>query len=126
MPVLAILKYWREIAIGLFVVAIICFFLWIRHIVSENQSLKQTVKDSTAKVEAMEKKFDSYVQLNKEIASAISNIKIKSNNYVTAVEKAPLPMVAPGHSINLIPGGVLSNMSSSSISFTNRSSSSSP
>ncbi len=72
--------------------------------------------DLTAKtIEAQQQKdtagmyarqFNDYIKLNKEIADAIQNVKIKSNNYIQAIESSSPPAVRDGGNVVLVPAGV--------------------
>lgn len=52
------------------------------------------------------KQFSDYVTLQKGIADAIQNVKIKSNNYIQAIESAPPPEADDGDPVVLVPGGL--------------------
>jgi hypothetical protein len=58
-----------------------------------------------ASAEMYAQQFNSYIQLNKEIADAIKKVRVQSNTYIDSVEVSQ-PPVADGDNFVLIPAGV--------------------
>ncbi len=95
-------RFRNEIAIGLIVATLLLAGLYIKHVFNDRESLRQDI--ATLKMDLV--RVEKQVVLNKEIADAISKIRIQSNNYVRVVETTPTP--ATNSSFVAVPSGVFS------------------
>jgi hypothetical protein len=59
-----------------------------------------------ASTEMYAQQFNSYIQLNREIADAIKKVKVQSNTYIDSIEVSAPPNVADGGTVMLIASGV--------------------
>lgn len=103
---LALLNYRKEIALAVTVIALMAGAVWVRGVVADRSALRKEVALQKAQTDAIATQFNSYIQLNKEIADAIRRVKVQSNNYIQQIETAPTPVAAVGGSIPFIPSGV--------------------
>lgn len=106
MPWLMMLKYWREIAIGLLVVILIgagiSGSLYLRSVFTERDQLKQANAVQAAQL----KSAAAMAEMNNKIADAIAAIRIRSNVNVQHIESEPAPVFADARPIPFIPGGL--------------------
>ena len=103
-----IVKYWREIAVALLVVALVAAGLYIKHVFAERDQLRLDNSILTVQL----KDAQSMMELTNKITEAIGQIKIRSNINVQRIE--PPPQFADNSApIVLIPGGMLQAVYSS-------------
>lgn len=119
--------YALYIKIGLAALAVAGLFWLGWHEMSIRADLAAREKEvalQKATAEQNAKELNDYAQLQKDIANAVGNIKVKSNNYIRTIETAPAPAVADGAPVILIAGGVpVGGAVSGMPEFQNRSSS---
>lgn len=97
------LKYWREIALALLVIAIIGAGLYVRHVFNERDDLKAINTHLSAKLESAQ----ATQELTNRVTEAISQIRIRSSVNVTKIESEPKPEFVDADPIPFIVGGVL-------------------
>jgi len=101
--------YMLYIKIGLAMAAVV-FLFWLGwHEMGIRADLQIKTAEAAmqkATTEMYAKQFQDYINLNKEIADAVKDIKIKSNNYIQTIESSPPPVAADGDTVVLVPAGV--------------------
>lgn len=104
-----VLMYWKEILIGVAIIALIGFGVYIRGVISDNDALKVQIAQEKAKVadiaklnEGLTKAVDtktqelqSYINLNSKLANDKASIQNKYTNYVEKVQNEKIK-VTPG------------------------------
>lgn len=101
-----LVRYYKEILLGLIIIALIGFAVWVRGVVADNAAIKKDAKATQEKFDAKVAELDNIIKLHKDIANAIKTIKIRSNSYITSVERSKAPSILPGGTAVLIPGGM--------------------
>ena len=117
--------YLVGIKIGAVVLVIAGLFLsgvWLRGILAERTALRLSEAASKAAVVTLLDSIERNATLNREIADAIKNIRVVSNNYIQSVESDPPPGVPDGGTVVIINPGVPKAMPSVP-KFTNHSAS---
>jgi hypothetical protein len=97
-----LVKYWRDIIIGILILSLVGAALYIRSVFIERDSLKQEKAVLSAQLQYAEK----MQQMQEKIADAISQIKIRSNVNVSRIESEPAPKFVDARPLPFIPGGV--------------------
>lgn len=108
--VMIILKYWREILIGIAICILIAAAFYVKRIFSERDRLAAenvVIKEQLQSAAKMQ-------QLTNQISEAISQIKIRSNINVEQIEREAKPVFYDSRPVVLIPGGLLQAVHSSS------------
>ncbi len=99
-----ILKYWREIVIGLAVIALISLGVYVKYVFAERDRLQTENSLLKKDLESAEK----MQQLSNQITEAISQIKIRSTVNVSKIEQEQKPVfVDNNRPVVLVPGGLL-------------------
>jgi len=99
-----ILKYWREIAVGVLICLLIAAVVYVKHVFTERNRLQTENSLLKKDLESAEK----MQQLTNQITEAISQIKIRSTVNVSKIEQEQKPVfVGNNHPVVLVPGGLL-------------------
>lgn len=89
---------------------VICGLVWLGW---HEMGIRADLKAKTAEAQLQKetaamyaRQFNEYIKLNREIADAVQNIKVKSNNYIQTIESSSPPVVRDGDPVVLVPAGV--------------------
>ena len=107
--------YLVGIKIGAVILVIAGLFLsgvWLRGILAECTALRLSEAASKSAVVTLLDSIERNATLNREIADAIKNIRVVSNNYIQSIESDPPPGVPDGGTVVIINPGVPKAMSS--------------
>jgi hypothetical protein len=103
MELALVLKYWREIALALLVIAIVGAGLYVRHVFNERDDLRAINTHLSSELASAQR----VQELTNRVTEAISQIRIRSNVNVTKIESDPKPEFVDADPIPFIAGGVL-------------------
>jgi hypothetical protein len=106
-----LLKYRREIGIGLIALVLISACIYVRSVFAERDRL---LHDNSLLNEKL-KSAASMQALTDKISVAISQIKIRSQVNVSRIESEPKPVFTDSRPLAFIPGGMLQAVYSSAV-----------
>lgn len=98
-----ILKYWREIALGLLILFVIGTGLYVRSVFAERNQLKLDKASLTFQL----RESAALQEMTNQISEAIGQIKIRSQVNVSRIESQPKPVFVDSRPLPFITGGVL-------------------
>jgi hypothetical protein len=101
--------YIVQIKIALIVLAVAGLFgsgVWLRGVFAERAALRLSETQARATAQMYTDAWNRNEQLQKGIVDAVKNIWVQSNNYISAVESDPPPVVPDGGTIMLVAAGV--------------------
>jgi hypothetical protein len=105
-----ILKYWREIIIGIAACLLIAGIVYVKQVFSERDKLAAENVVIKEQLQSAAKLMD----LANSITTAISQIKIRSNVNVQQIESEDKPVFYDSSPVIFIPAGMLQSVYSSS------------
>ena len=101
-------KHWKEIAIGVAVVALVALGVYFRGVMAERDAAIVAQRQLMGQVEAVTAAHLKALEQQEEIANAIRKVQVRSINNITMLEREPAPVFrnSTAHLV-LIPGGLL-------------------
>lgn len=101
-------KHWKEIAIGVAVIALVSLGVYFRGVLAERDAAIAAQKQLMGQVEAVTAAHQKTIEQQKEIANAIRKVQVRSINNITVLEREPPPVFRnrTAHLV-LVPGGLL-------------------
>lgn len=93
MPIIPLIfQYWRQILAGIGAIVVICAIFYVKHVFNQNEARRIELIEKTAQIENLKAGMAAYLQLNGDIADAISKIKVSSKTVVNQIENTPDPV----------------------------------
>lgn len=106
-----VIKYWREILLGLLAILVISAGLYVKHVFTDRARLQG--QNATLKKQVLD--AEENAKLTNRIAEAISQIRVRSQINVSRIESQEKPRFVDARPLPFIPGGVLQNVYSSPV-----------
>ena len=100
------LLYLKIFVVAIVIAGILGMLWWINSAINERNALRISDATKTAQIKGYSEAMARDAQVREGINNAIKNIKITSNNYVTAVDNQPWVPVPDGTVVQLVNGGV--------------------